>query len=138
MNLCAASYEQLLSKIVDDLLDPSSARSWTLVVPPGCGEAYVPAQLVERLKKHATKPHIAAVKADRIRRKSELLNELSRQWGDNGTRHTPNISDRPEAGIKDVLSALDRGERKRILVISRFHRILEWIDESILQDLREA
>lgn len=136
MNIGQANEAQLITRVVESLTDRSSVSSWTVVVPPGFGEMYVPNQIAKRLRNHPENPRLAFVKADRITTKADLLRQLYKQWNDDGIH-----SKHPDAEAEDlghVLNIFSGDERKRILVVSRFHRILDWADESILQDLRDA
>jgi hypothetical protein len=139
MKIGNANEEQLINQVVRSLTNRLSVTSWTLVVPPGFGESYVPKQIVKRLQEHESQPRVAFVRADRVQRKYDLLLHLHRQWVDEAQRdEVPDFISRPDADVGSVLNQLGRDARKKILVVSRFHKILDWADETILQDLRDA
>ncbi len=138
MKIGGHNEEQLIVKVIEALCDPSSRASWTLVVPPGFGETYVPNEIKRRLEDApAPKPRVALIPADRIQRKADWLARLWEQWHDRPDLDVPEVFPSETAGLGDVLTHY-RDNRKKIQIISRFHRILDWVDETILQDMRDA
>src|SRR5688500_8512532 len=135
MKLGTENESRIVIQVIESLVNEASHNSWTLVVPPGFGESFVPQTIVDRLRVYPAESRVAFLKADAVKTQADLVRQLSRQW----LTDAPGKSDRDGSGeeLADVLAKIDRN-CKRVLVISRFHRMLDWVDESILQNLRDA
>ena len=75
-----ANYELLVKKTVGNLLDSNSGVSYTLVVPPGFGESYVPAEIAKQLAASETNPLVAELKLDSIRSVKDFCRAIDDQW----------------------------------------------------------
>jgi len=122
----------LVDKVVENLLNEVSEVSYTLTVPPGFGERFVPQQIVGELKSSTKNPRVAFIALDEISSVDELLCQIGEQWSES------NAWRKKHRSLGEVLSYFRDGDRQNIVVMSRFHKLLDFADEAILQSLRDA
>jgi len=122
--------ELQIDKVCADLLDDSSANNFTLVVPPGFGEAFVPSELKKRLERDRPDIPIAFVKCDSINDKQALFSTVCNQW-------CPGIDASGFISLSQVVKASLGAHPRRVLILSRFHKLLDHVDSSVLVELRD-
>jgi hypothetical protein len=122
--------EDVVDRVVENLLDPSQSRNYSLMIPPGFGEADVPREIVAGLQASTRDQLVAHLKLDALDSTRKFLAALYSQWsGDTRTIDFNNLG--------EVLSHF-RDHKRRFVVMSRFHKVLERLDEKLLVDLRDA
>jgi hypothetical protein len=122
--------ELQIEKVCADLLDDSSANNFTLVVPPGFGEAFVPSELKKRLERDRPDIPIAFIKCDSINDKQALFSTVCSQW-------CPGIDSSGFTSLSQVVKASLGAHPRRVLILSRFHKLLDHVDSSVLVELRD-
>lgn len=117
-------------RVFHDLLDDSSSNNFTLVVPPGFGEAFIPSELKNRLQRERPNLPVAFVKCDSITDKYALFSSVCRQW-------CPGIDTRDFTSLSQVVKASRKPHDRRVLILSRFHKLLDYVDSSVMVELRD-
>jgi hypothetical protein len=122
--------ENVVDRVVENLLDHAQRRNYSLMIPPGFGEADVPREIFAALRASPGTQLVAHLKLDALNSTTKFLAALYSQWS--GKR-----PDNEFRTLGEVLSHFREYDR-RFIVMSRFHKILEHLDEKILVDLRDA
>ncbi len=120
----------LVDRVFDGLSDPESGTSYSLTIPPGFGESYVPREIARRLRS-SSKAKVAHIEIDMLGKDCSFVRELFRQWNGEG--------EIPES-LSEVISRLANEGDSNVIIISRFHKFLDLdvADEALLRTLREA
>lgn len=122
--------ELQIVRVFHDISDDSSSNNFTLVVPPGFGEAFIPSELKSRLQRERPELPVAFVKCDSITDKHALLSSVCRQW-------CPGIDTKGFTSLSQVVKASRESHDRRVLILSRFHKLLDYVDSSVMVELRD-
>ena len=134
MKIDIRNQEQLVIRVVRDLLREDFPVNYNLVVPPGFGEAHLRRQLAEELRSVAGPEGalVAEISPDRFEDAAGYVTELHRQWGI-GEQLPTGVS--PNAMLTKLLEWIPR-DRPAIQLISRFHKIVDCLGRWVLAALR--
>jgi hypothetical protein len=129
--------DKLVEEITAGVLHPDYPTCWNVVIPPGFGEDVFCRQLVDKLTGHDAFPMVALLSSDSVRNPNEYIDALHRQWARTGL--LPSCDAAPDVGtrLNRLLDSLPNG-RVAVQVLSRFHKVLDCLDQWILSTLRTA
>jgi hypothetical protein len=128
--------EQLVDQIVNDLVG-AHPSCWNVVLPPGFGEELLAGELARRLRSHSRRPRLAVRGADNTNASiGAFVRSLHWQWAE--VDRPPRRLDKSADLYLDMLLAELRGsDRPIILILKRFHKVLDNLNEWVLGKLRE-
>jgi len=125
----------LVQRLGENLVGPHPS-CWDVVLPPGFGEERFAQQLEEFLRGHSRHPRVAVQGADHSNPTiAEFVRALHWQWEE--TEKPPKALDRSASMYLDILlKSLRPSERPIVLVLKRFHKVLDNLEKWVLGKLR--
>ena len=126
------------SRLTDDLVESvvgDFPSCWNVVLPPGFGEERLSEQLGRKLRAHARQPYVAIQGADAVNSTiADFVRALHWQWSEK-----PTAPKRLHPSATTALDYLLRWTRERerpvVLVLKRFHKVLDSLDKWVLGKL---
>lgn len=110
---------------------------WNVVLPPGFGEERFVEQLAKCLRNRAEPSRLAVRGADQTNKNIvSFVQALHAQWADLPDWPRP-LHKQADIYLDRVLSLLRDDPRPLILILKRFHRVLDSLDEWVLGVLHE-
>ncbi len=136
----ALTVEEASEKIAADLArEPrAAARSWNVAIPPCFGESSFVDEVVTKLRDADSRPVVAVIEPDTLPSIDELIAQLQLQWMGSLPRDCSfSAGTSQSAVLRAVFGSLPPG-RRAIIVMSRFHKVLELAESWFLGSLRSA
>jgi len=129
--------DKLIEEITIGVLHPDYPTCWNVVIPPGFGEDRFCKQLLDSLAGYDPSPMVALLSSDSIRNPDEYINALHREWAKTGPIPSCDLASDVGTRLNRLLDSLPKGQIA-VQILSRFHKILDCLDQWILSTLRTA
>jgi hypothetical protein len=126
---------KLVEQIAADLVG-SHPSCWDLVLPPGFGEERFAEALAHRLRADPRSPRVSARGADHSNATIRaFVNALHRDWSETTAPPKP-LSKIADQYLDLLLAEMGGKERPLILILKRFHKVLDSLNKWVLGKLR--
>jgi len=129
--------DKLIEEITIGVLHTDYPTCWNVVIPPGFGEDRFCKQLLDSLAGYDPSPMVALLSSDSIRNPDEYINALHREWAKTGPIPSCDLASDVGTRLNRLLDSLPKGQIA-VQILSRFHKILDCLDQWILSTLRTA
>jgi hypothetical protein len=125
-----------VKQIAEDLIGDHPS-CWNVVLPPGFGEERFVSELEKRLRGCPHPPRLAVRGADHTNKTiTAFVQALHEQWAELPDRPKPMHKD-ADVYLDRLLASLRGNHRPLILILKRFHKVLDNLDKWILGVLHE-
>jgi hypothetical protein len=125
----------LVDEVASNLLGPHPT-CWDLVLPPGFGEERFAEALTRRLRADRVRPRVAVRGADHSHPTIRaFVNALHRDWAETSISPKP-LGRSADQYLDSLLTEMASGDRPLILILKRFHKVLDNLDKWVLGKLR--
>lgn len=126
----------LVSEVSRTLVHMTAPTCWNLVVPPGFGPDSIASSIEKALARSEPRPLVASLNADTVETTHELVHRLHDQWSKSARlSRLTGPSDIPHVALERLLASLPKGPPV-VLVINRFHKVLDSLSSAVLGTLR--
>src|SRR5262245_8072781 len=129
--------EELLNRVVEDLLHPQFPSCWNFVLPPGFGNIPFAEQLERRLEADGRRPLVALLAPDTVADPAAFVRSLHRRWIRAASALPEPAPDEPDnIALESLLSSAAAVGQPVVLILQRFHKILDNLQDWVLGLLR--
>ncbi|MDI1484380.1 hypothetical protein [Polyangium sp. y55x31] len=130
-------HQGVVSQLVSGLLHPSVPTSWNVVLPPVFDDAKLSEDIAAELRRQEPAPLIAVLSSDMIDTPFDYVEKLSEQWGATARLPMPTRGTSADAALQRLLMSVP-ADRPAVQILTRFHKILDSLDQWVLGSVRNA